>query len=75
MIDERMIVFHSQRKAIEFIDMYDKCQDEEKLAVEQVPGYNKRIQQYEKANKNKRRNNRYTGREETKEKTEEQRSR
>ena len=37
MIDGRMIVFHSQRKAMEFIDGYEKCQDE-KLAVERVPG-------------------------------------
>ena len=36
-----MIVFHSQRKDMEFIDMYEKCQDEEKLAVEQVPDYKK----------------------------------
>ena len=36
-----MIVFHNQRKAMECIDMYEKCQDEEKLAVDQVPDYKK----------------------------------
>ena len=41
-IDGRMIVFHIQRKAMEIIDAYEKCQDE-KLTVEQIPGYKKKF--------------------------------
>ena len=50
MIDGRMIVFHSQRKAMEFIDVYEKCQDE-KLAVEQIPGYKKKFDKMKRRTK------------------------
>ena len=38
LIEGRMIVFHSRRKAMEFIDAHDTIKDEKK-AVEKVCGY------------------------------------
>ena len=50
LVEGRMIVFHSRRKAMEFIDAYGRFQDERK-AIESVCGYERRFRNMKRKTK------------------------